>query len=87
MKSIEITVKHEVGLHARPAAMFVQTAQKHQADITVSFNDNLANAKSMLGMLGLGVIQGAQITITADGSDEEEALRNLTALIESNFQE
>lgn len=87
MKSINITVQHKVGLHARPAAMFVQTAQKHEAKITVTAKEKTVNAKSLLGLLGLGVTQGTIIQIVAEGADEQEAIETLKLLIESNFGE
>ncbi|MEJ2486357.1 MAG: HPr family phosphocarrier protein [Anaerolineales bacterium] len=85
MKSINITVQHKVGLHARPAALFVQTAQKHEAKITVTSNEKTVNAKSLLGLLGLGVTQGTTIHIEAQGADEEQAVEALKLLVESNF--
>ncbi len=87
MKSIQITVENQVGLHARPATLFVQTAQKHQAEITVSYEGKTVNAKSLLGLLSLGVTKDATITVAANGSDEEVALNALTSLLESNFGE
>ena len=87
MKSIQITIENEVGLHARPATLFVQAAQKHKANITVSHEGKTINAKSLLNLLALGVTKGTLITIAADGSDEEDALKILAALIESNFGE
>ena len=87
MKSIQITVENEVGLHARPATLFVQTAQKHKATITVSYNGKIVNAKSLLGLLSLGAAKDSVITIAADGSDEEDALNSLTALVDGNFGE
>lgn len=87
MKSIQITVENRVGLHARPATLFVQTAQKHQAEITVSYEGKTVNAKSLLGLLSLGVTKDATITVAANGSDEEVALNALTSLLESNFGE
>jgi phosphocarrier protein HPr len=87
MKSIQITVENKVGLHARPATVFVQTAQKHKATINVSYNGKIVNAKSLLGLLSLGAAKDAVITIAADGSDEEDALNSLTALVDSNFGE
>lgn len=87
MKSINITVQHKVGLHARPAALFVQTAQKHEAKITVTAKEKTVNAKSLLGLLGLGVTQGTIIQIVAEGADEQEAIETLKLLIESNFGE
>lgn len=87
MKSIQLTIENKVGLHARPATLFVQAAQKHKAGITVTYQGKTVNAKSLLGLLALGVTQNAVITVAADGSDEEEALNALAALIESNFGE
>jgi phosphocarrier protein len=87
MKSIQIVVENQVGLHARPATLFVQAAQKHQAEITVSYEGKTVNAKSLLGLLSLGVTKDAIITVSANGSDEEAALSALTILLESNFGE
>ena len=87
MKSIQITVENQVGLHARPATLFVQTAQKHQAEITVSYEGRTVNAKSLLSLLSLGVTKDAVITVAANGSDEEVALHALTTLIENRFGE
>lgn len=87
MKSIQITVENQVGLHARPATLFVQMAQKHKADITVSYEGKTVNAKSLLSLLSLGVTKDAIITVAANGSDEDVALDALTTLVESNFGE
>ncbi len=85
MKESSITIRHPVGLHARPAALFVQTAQKFSAKISVTHGAKTANAKSLLGLLGLGVTKDADISIKADGADEEAAVDALVALVESNF--
>jgi phosphotransferase system HPr (HPr) family protein len=88
--SKEIFVQHKVGLHARPAAMFVKIANKYTSNITV---ENLCsqtgpvNAKSILGILSSGVEMNHQIQITAEGEDEDEALKALCELIETNFGE
>ena len=88
--SKEIVVQHKVGLHARPAAMFVKTANQYTCNITV---ENLCNqtgpvnAKSILGILSSGVEMNHQIQITTEGEDEEEALAALCELIETNFGE
>ena len=87
MRESSVTIRHPVGLHARPAALFVQTAQKFSAKITVTCSARTANAKSLLGLLGLGVTKDTNISIKADGTDEEEAVKALVALIESNFGE
>ena len=87
MKSSEVTIRHAVGLHARPAALFVQTAQKHKSKITVTFNEKTVNAKSLLCLLSLGVSKDAVIMIHADGEDEESAINALGTLVAANFGE
>jgi phosphocarrier protein HPr len=82
-----VTVTHTVGLHARPASVFVQTASKFASDISVSCEDRTANAKSILTVLTLGAHQGAEITIKAEGEDAQEALDTLVKLVEDNFGE
>ncbi len=83
----EFVIKNKVGLHARPAALFVQTAKKFESDITVEKDGNKVNAKSILGVLSLGVEQGETITIEIQGEDENQAMEEFRKLIESNFGE
>ena len=83
----EFEVKNKVGLHARPAAVFVQTATKFKSNITVEKDGKIVNAKSILGVLSLGAEQGAVITITAEGEDEKEVLKTFEELIENKFGE
>ena len=87
MKETTLTIQHEVGLHARPAALFVKTARCFQSDIKVTKDSRTANAKSILSILGLAAGQGAVITICAEGPDEDEAIAALEALVEDNFGE
>ena len=90
MNSIQITVNHPVGLHARPAARFVQTSSAFKSKITVANTTKGSapvDAKSILMVLTLGVHQGYEIEIQADGEDENEALAALKALVEDNFGE
>lgn len=87
MPEITLTVRHEVGLHARPAALFVKTAKQFNCDIKVTHGGREANAKSILGVLTLGANQGAVITIRAEGEDANQALAALEALVEDNFGE
>ena len=87
MHEIDIVVQHKVGLHARPAALFVQAAKKFKSNILVRKGDREANAKSILSILTLGANQGAVITIKATGEDEEMAVQALKALVENNFGE
>jgi phosphotransferase system HPr (HPr) family protein len=87
MPEITLTVQHKAGLHARPAALFVQTANKYKSIIKVQHGVRESNAKSIMGILTLGASQGAVITIRAEGEDAEGALTGLRELIESNFGE
>jgi phosphocarrier protein len=87
MQSATHTIHHPVGLHARPATLFVQAAMAHQSEITVQKDGKTGNAKSFLSILALGVRQDDTITVTADGPDEDQALAALAALIENNFGE
>ena len=76
-----------MGLHARPATFFIQKANEYKCSIWVEKDERSVNAKSLLGVLSLGIVKGTPITIIADGSDEEEAVEALTALIASDFAE
>ena len=93
MRESKIVVNNKVGLHARPASLFVQAAAKFESDINVSCRDpdtkenRDANAKSILGILTLGVFQGMEITIKAEGEDEDAAVDALITLVEDNFGE
>jgi phosphocarrier protein HPr len=87
MQSTTIVVRNKVGLHARPASLFVKAAMAHTAAITLTKGDKSGNAKSILGILSLGVQQDDEITISADGADETEAIAALTELINDNFGE
>lgn len=82
---INLVVNHPVGLHARPAAVFVKVAKQYSSQITVFCKGKEANAKSILKVLSLGADQGAEITIRAEGEDAARALDELRALVESNF--
>lgn len=83
----DFIIQNKVGLHARPASLLVQTANKFKSNITVEKDGNKVNAKSILGILSLGAEKGAHISIEIEGEDEEAAMRALTQLIESNFGE
>ena len=87
MISKEVVISNQVGLHARPATFFIQKANEYKASIWVEKDDRRVNAKSLLGVLSLGIVKGTGITIIADGSDEEEAVAALGALIASDFAE
>ncbi len=87
MVSNNVTVQNSVGLHARPATFFIQKANEFKSSIWVEKDDRRVNAKSLLGVLSLGIVKGAEISIIADGGDEKEAVQTLVELIETNFSE
>ena len=80
-------MKNQVGLHARPATFFIQKANEFKSGIWIEREERKVNAKSLLGVLSLGVVKGGEINIIADGEDEAEALEALLLLIETNFGE
>lgn len=81
----EVTVQNQVGLHARPATFFIQKANEYKSTIWIARDDRKVNAKSLLGVLSLGITKGVEITIIAEGTDEQEACEGLVGLINSNF--
>ncbi len=81
----EVTVKNRVGLHARPATFFIQKANEFKASVWIERDDRRVNAKSLLGVLSLGIVGDTVIKVIADGADEEEAVKSLCELIESGF--
>lgn len=83
----EVTIKNSVGLHARPATFFIQKANSFKSALGVEREDRRVNAKSLLGVLSLGIVKGMSITLTADGADEEEAIEALVALIETGLED
>ena len=87
MISRDVTIKNSVGLHARPATFFIQKANSFKSSIWVEKEDCRVNAKSLLGVLSLGIVEGTTITLIADGVDEEEAIKALEELIDSNFND
>ncbi len=87
MISRSVTIKNTVGLHARPATFFIQKANSYKCSIWVEKEDCRVNAKSLLGVLSLGIAQRTEITLIADGADEADAVEGLCALIDSGFAE
>jgi phosphotransferase system HPr (HPr) family protein len=90
VEKVRLVVNHPVGLHARPAAKFVQTASRFRSEITVTnltHQKNPVNAKSILMILTLGVNQGCEIDISAEGEDAAQAIDALKELVETNFGE
>ena len=87
MYAKEVMVRNQVGLHARPATFFIQKANEYKSSIWVEKEERRVNAKSLLGVLSLGIIGGTGIRIIADGSDEQTAVNSLVSLVESGFTE
>jgi len=90
MPELQITVTHKVGLHARPASLFVQTANKFPCKVKVrnlSANGQFVDAKSIIMVLTLGVMKDHEILIETDGADADAALTAIKTLIENNFGE
>ena len=83
----DVIVQNQVGLHARPATFFIQKANEFKSSIWVEKEERRVNAKSLLGVLSLGIVGGTSIRIIADGSDEQQAVEGLVALVESGFAE
>jgi phosphocarrier protein HPr len=85
MQVSTITVNHQTGLHARPAALFVQVASKFQSRIWVELGSKKVNAKSIMGVMSLSVSKGDEVVLIADGKDEKKAMAAIKKLVDSNF--
>ena len=87
MISRSVTIQNNHGLHARPATFFIQKANSYKSSLWVEKEDCRVNAKSLLGVLSLGIVKGTTITLIADGQDENEAVTGLIDLIEKELTE
>lgn len=90
MQEVTLTIRNKAGLHARPAALFVQTASRFKSKVLAVKDGREVNAKSILSVLTLGAEQGAVVTVRAEGEDEVEAVEAVEALkelVEDNFGE
>lgn len=83
----DVTVENQVGLHARPATFFIQKANEFKSSIWVEKEERRVNAKSLLGVLSLGIVGGTTIRVIADGQDEEAAVEALVKLVNSGFSD
>lgn len=83
----EVTINNQVGLHARPATFFIQKANEFKSSIWIEKEGRRVNAKSLLGVLSLGIVKGTTISIVADGVDEVQAVETLADLIDREFAE
>jgi len=87
MTEKEITVKNRAGIHARPAALIVQTAGQFESEIILKKDSEEINAKSIMGIITLGAGYNSKLTVAADGSDESDAVEAIAALFENRFEE
>ena len=87
MTKREVTITNNIGLHARPATFFIQKANSYKSLIWIEKEDRKINAKSLLGVLSLGIAKGMTVTLVADGKDEEDAINGLSTLIDTGFAE
>ena len=83
----DVVIHNQVGLHARPATFFIQKANEFKSSIWVEKENRRVNAKSLLGVLSLGIVGGTEIKIIADGADEQTAVEELVEKVESGFAE
>ncbi|MCQ2480143.1 MAG: HPr family phosphocarrier protein [Clostridia bacterium] len=83
----DVKIENKVGLHARPATFFIQKANEFKSSIWVENEERRVNAKSLLGVLSLGIVGGTKIKIIAGGVDEEQAVNELVKLVSSGFAE
>jgi len=82
----DVVIQNQVGLHARPATFFIQKANEFKSSIWVERNERRVNAKSLLGVLSLGITKDMTVTLIADGSDEEDAINGLVDLINGGLE-
>ena len=87
MTQREVTITNNIGLHARPATFFIQKANSFKSSIWIEKDDRKVNAKSLLGVLSMGIAQGMTVTLVADGQDENTAIDALVALVNTGFAE
>ncbi len=87
MTQKEVTITNNIGLHARPATFFIQKANTFKSSIWIEKDDRRVNAKSLLGVLSMGIAKGMTVTLIADGQDEASALNELSELVNTGFAE
>ena len=85
MISREVLISNNIGLHARPATFFIQKANSYKCSVWVEKEERRVNAKSLLGVLSLGIVKGMTITVIADGPDENGAVDGLIELVNTGF--
>ncbi|PSL44023.1 phosphocarrier protein [Salsuginibacillus halophilus] len=87
MQEKTFTITSETGIHARPATQLVNKAGQFASDVNLEYNGKSVNLKSIMGVMSLGVGQGAEVTIKVDGSDEEEAMQAIEEVVKEGLGE
>lgn len=87
MTEATTTIENKTGIHARPASLFVQTASKFKSKVQIKAKGKTVDAKSILMIMSMGLVKGTEITISADGEDEAEAVKTLKELVDAKFNE
>ena len=87
MTQRNVTITNNIGLHARPATFFIQKANTFKSSIWIEKDDRKVNAKSLLGVLSMGIAKGMTVTLIADGQDEDTAVNDLVELVQTGFAE
>lgn len=87
MTQRDVTITNNIGLHARPATFFIQKANSFKSSIWIEKDDRKVNAKSLLGVLSMGIAKGMTVTLIADGQDEANAIDALVELVQTGFAE
>ena len=80
-----VTITNNIGLHARPATFFIQKANSYRSSIWIEKDDRKVNAKSLLGVLSMGIAKGMTVTLIAEGADEADAIQGLVTLVQTGF--
>ncbi|MDC7226071.1 MAG: HPr family phosphocarrier protein [Spirochaetales bacterium] len=87
MQTQDVTIKNRAGIHARPAALIVQTANEFECEIYLEKDNNSINAKSIMGIITLGAAYNSVVNVKTEGTDEEAALKAIVKLFENRFEE
>ena len=87
MTEATTTIETKTGIHARPASLFVQTASKFKSKVQIKAKGKTVDAKSILMIMSMGLVKGTEITISADGEDEADAVKTLKELVDAKFNE
>lgn len=87
MTEATTTIENKTGIHARPASLFVQTASKFKSKVQIKAKGKTVDAKSILMIMSMGLVKGTEVTISADGADEADAVKTLKELIDNKFGE